>query len=245
MYSNETLKKLGNRQNEIIGRLKADGVEKLHVKIMPKNVKVPCPNYGTAPVRNCVNCSSCVHDCYVIKAAMRFPWAPWDTYTGDDGKTRRKPGAMYGECVNAAIYEEDRARFWDEIEDAFHNMRGRYMRGWESGDNGDMYDVQRQDEMCRRNPGKVHWSYTKTWDAVNDYISENGRAENNVIMFSVPFGKTENDIPNPYGLPTFRVYTTEEELNASGRFKCPGNCQVCIDAGVGCPAGMNVGCKIH
>lgn len=245
MYSNETLKKLTTRQNELIDAIKADGVEKYHVKVMPKNVKVPCPNYGTCPVRNCVNCASCIHECYVIKAAVRFPWAPWDTYTDDDGTTRRKPGTMWAECVNAAIYESDRARFWDEIETAFHNMRGRHMRGWESGDNMDAYDVERQDAMCRRNPTKVHWSYTKTWDAVNEYIKKHGKADNNIIMFSVPFGMTADDIPNPYGMPTFMVFDTASELKASGRFPCPGKCQKCMDAGVGCPAGMDVGCVKH
>ena len=248
MYSNATLKKLANIQAGLITGIIARGVENQHVKIMPKNTKVPCPNYGTSPVRNCVNCASCVHSCYVIKADVRFPWAPWDTYTDADGKIRRRPGSAYGHAVNSSIYETDRVRFWDEIEHAFLRMRGAYMRGWESGDFSDVYDVSRVDRFCRKEPEKTHWTYTKTWDAVNEYIDKNGRANNNIIMFSVPFGmdiETFNERHNRHGLPVFLVLPTRDAVKRSGMWACPGKCDVCLKCRRGCVVGESAACAIH
>lgn len=253
-YSIDSLKKLAERQSELISAIVADGVDKYHVRIMAKNSKVPCPNFGTCPVRNCVNCSSCIHDCYVIKSSLRFPWAPWDTYVDADGKARRKHGAMWAQCVNAAIYENDCRRFWDEIETAFKRMRGGYMRAWESGDNLWVYDIERQDAMVKSASGKRLWSYTKTWEAVNEYMSANGGklAEGHEIMFSVPFGmdlESFNAAHNPYNRPVFYVAPTAAAVKAAaekyGMHVCPGNCQKCIDAGRGCPFGESSVCKAH
>lgn len=251
-YSAETLKKLSEVQNATIAHIIADGLHKYHVRIMPKNQKVPCPNFGTCPVRNCVNCASCIQSCYVIKAAMRFPWAPWDTYMDENGIVRHKPGTMFSECVNAAIYENDVARFWDEIAAALARQRSAYMRGWESGDNGTVYDVDRQNDMARRNDDKLLWSYTKTWDVVNEWIDENGPlADNNKIMFSIPFGMeidTFNAVHNPHGLATFYVARNVAEFKAAvarGYMPCPGDCQKCIDGKRGCVAGQNVVCMAH
>ena len=222
MLKRETIAKYVREVNA----LKAEMLTKvgsLHVCISKGNVKIGrCMNVSLAPIFTCGGaCRVCCGICYDMKACLQY---------GNvlNARVRNYVLAMY-----------DRNRFFAEIDVAMNRRRKNKAMRWHVG--GDMLDVDyfsRIVDNARRHPDFVIWTYTKRYEIINEYVRTHGGSiakalpDNLSIMFSVWDGL---ECVNPYGFATFECVLDGHEWPA-GIHHCPGNCDICLQSGTGCPA---------
>ena len=217
-YSTPTLDRFVRIAQATLRDAKAN-INDLHVCISKRNTKIGSTfNVSLLPIYTCAKCSKCKWHCYDIKACL----------------FHKK--VMSARACNTAILENDRAHYFAEI-DAFLNKRvkHKYFR-WHVA--GDMIDSAYLHEMCviaRKHPAWIFWTYTKNYDAVNNYIDRGGTIPDNLsIMFSAWAGV---DMENKYDFPTFSCRMKGESIRKYRRlYKCPGDCNICKLAHRGCIA---------
>ena len=148
---------------------------------------------------------------------------------------------------NTAMMRKDRAKTFELIDDYISKCRLHKAFRWHvSGDILDIDYFDRMVQIARRHPDWIFWTYTKMYLVVNEWIRTHGGTRdalpaNLSVMFSVWNGMP---CPNPYGLPTFTCIMEGMERNPKD-WRCPGNCQVCIDSGHGCPHGESSDVDAH
>lgn len=194
----------------------------LHVCITKGNRKIGrVLNVSLPPITSCGGaCRVCKGICYDIKACMQYG------------------NVLLARARNYALAMYDRDRYFAEISAALSPRRRRKVFRWHVG--GDILDYDyfcRMVEVARLHPDWRFWTYTKQYDIVNRYVFEHGGSidaaipGNLSIMFSVWDGL---DCINPYEFATFECVLDGNKW-PDGVHHCPGNCDVCLETGTGCP----------
>ena len=147
-----------------------------------------------------------------------------------------RPAVMKAYARNTAIYYENPAAYWAQIDAAAKAVR--FFRWHVSGDivNRDYFEHMVQ--IARENPHCQFLAFTKRFDAVNEYldylfynsISYTALPENLHVLFSGWDGMKPE---NPYNLPETDVIMPGEDAPENWHV-CPGNCFNCALTGCGC-----------
>ena len=224
-YSDETLSKYNDRALRAIAQARAQH-EPLRVCISVGNVKVGrILNVSLMSRVCCGNCSLCEHYCYDIKAALQYT------------------NVMNARARNTVLAQDDLDEFFRQILERLTERRKRkYFRFHVGGDIISEAYLVKMCETAEAKPTWRFWTYTKMHDLVNRYIAKGGYIPGNLtILYSYDRNAIQD---NPYGMPI--AYTVmEDEEPPAGLFKCPGNCEMCIDLERGCPFGESVCFDIH
>lgn len=202
-----------------------------HVCITAGNSKIGKTwNVSLAPLESCGNCSHCAPWCYDIKS-----------------------GIQYGNVLNArarnqALVTYDRERYFAEIDKFLSSNRKHKVFRWHVGGEIPDYDyLCRMIELARKHSDWQMWTYTKMYPLVNLYVDLHGMNKDIAIPanLSIMFSEWKGmEMYNPYGFGVFRCIMPDETF-PENLYKCPGKCQLCINAGRGCPVNESVGNDLH
>lgn len=200
----------------------------LNIHISEGNKKIgKVYNWSMAPIVTCGNCSCCSRYCYDIKACLQYP----------NVRTAR--------AENTAMMKMDREKTFSMIDEFISKKKVHKAFRWHVS--GEILDVDYFDRMikiARRYPDWIFWTYTKMYFVVNEWIRKNGKdalPSNLSVMFSVWNGLP---CPNPYNMPTFTCI--QESMTPDPReWRCPGNCDICLKSGHGCPHGESSNVDEH
>lgn len=192
-----------------------ENVEDIHVYIAQGNAKtgLAVPSVSLIPVYNCGNCKQCSRLCYDLRNDCCYK------------------GCRDKRAVNVAILEEDRDRYFAEIDDAVKTLR--FFR-WHIG--GDIIDYDYFVRMCKIAEDNIHCTmlvFTKMFDVVNEYLDKgNVIPENLRVIFS---GWVGLEMDNKHNLPTSHPLFADGSTTAhDGAKLCTGNCTECAKAGTMC-----------
>ena len=228
MHSLTVVQKIMRALLALINEFKARPYESLRLHISAGNRKIGrVHNFSMAPGHTCSNCKCCLPYCYDVKACLQYL------------------NVRIARAENTAMMLVNRAATFAQI-DAYISRRKahKYFRWHVSGDILDVDYFDRMVQIARRHPDWIFWTYTKNYYAVNAWLDEHGRSAlpgNLSVMFSVWNGMP---CPNPHGMPTFTCIQ-EGMTPAPGEHRCPGNCDVCIRSGHGCPFGESSNVDEH
>ena len=171
------------------------------------------PSVSLPPIKTCHNCAHCSKECYAIKHIYK-----------------RFPDARASYDYNLTLYNTNPGAFFDSVRRTA--SMSRYFRWHVSGDIVDEAYLDNMVQIAREEPGCRFLAFTKAYNLVNDYITENGPLpENLTIIFSKWFDLTVPE--NPHNLPTSQVINSENDRTPDQLY-CPGNCAACCMAGSGC-----------
>ena len=219
-YGMETIKAIMATLSGMVTDYMQKPFASLNIHISEGNKKIgKVYNFSMAPGLTCLNCTRCIEYCYDIKACLQYP----------NVRTAR--------AENTAMMRMDREETFAMIDDFISKKRLHKAFRWHVY--GEILDVDYFDRMvqiAKRHPDWIFWTYTKMYYTVNSWIDKNGKdalPSNLSVMFSV-----WNGLPcqNPYDMPTFTCI--QEGMTPDPReWRCPGNCDVCLKSGHGCPHG--------
>ena len=188
--------------------------EKLSVSISNNNTKMgDVASVSLLPYFSChARCQkTCGGKCYAAKLA----------------NLRKTVRNAYARNTAMAIYAP--AEFWTQVRTAAGAFR--YFRFHVSGD---ILNRKYFSEMVKTAcliPGTEFLAFTKKYEIVNEWITENGALPSNLKIL---FSGWDNLAPdNPHGMPETTVYEREEDFNPAWK-SCGGNCFNCACRGPGC-----------
>ena len=220
MYTDATLNKYNERALAAIAAARAQH-EPLEVCISVGNVKVGrILNVSLMSRICCGNCRLCEHYCYDIKAALQYT------------------NVMNARARNTVLAQDDLDEFFRQIlERLTERRKKKFFRFHVGGDIISEAYLEKMVQTALERPRWRFWTYTKMHDMVNSYVARGGIIpENLVILFSCDMNAV---VENPYGFPL--AYTVlDGDVPPEGLFKCPGNCEICIELERGCPFGESV-----
>ena len=140
-----------------------------------------------------------------------------------------------------AVYAPD--LFWQQVNAAVCAVR--FFRFHVSGDILNAAYFDKMVETACNNPKTEILVFTKRYEIVNDWISENGQLPENMHIL---FSGWDNLAPiNPHELPETNVFANESEIRDGWKI-CGGNCFNCACRGLGCwqaGKGETVAFKLH
>lgn len=206
------------------------------IKISPGNTKLGAiPSVSLPSVLTCRTCQ-CQKKCY----ARRLE--------------RLRPSVRQAYRTNLDVLQNDPHTYWREVEAAI--MLSRFFRFHVSGDIPDEAYFRHMVEAARKNPHCQILCFTKKFEIVNEYISEEYLAgirgttirpalcnmyenvvravipDNLHITFSAWVGL---DLVNPFSLPVAHVRYRDGTTTASEKaVECGGNCSDCAVTEGGC-----------
>lgn len=191
-------------------------VNDLHIKLQQGNSKTgrSCWTVSLIPIADCPNCSGCKYQCYDIINVCFQPRV----------KTDR--------AKNSAIHKVDITRFWDEIS---LGIRYNCVSELRLNVGGDLIleDFYHIDRIARENPRCDILFFTKTYDAINQFLDEHEFPPNVHAILSA----WENmEMDNRHNLPTSHVLFADGRTTAPefGAIFCAGNCSQCHYNSEGC-----------
>jgi len=224
-YSKEALTKIIRQLREKIDIYMTMPAEDIKLAISNGNRKIGrVMNVSLPPLFSCGNCDGCKHFCYDIKACLQYE------------------NVRNARARNLAILTLDRGLYFRLIDNAISRRRkNKYFRWHVAGDIVDIDYLDNMVQIAARHPDWIFWTYTKMYWIVNSWIDQNGPLPENLhIMFSEWKGMP---IINPHNMPVFGVIMPGEET--PNTFLCPGNCDICKQAGRGCIAGETTYNHLH
>ncbi len=230
MYSNETLKKAMEGLRKATTDAMMKSFDEIALHISQGNRKIGrVHNFSMAPGLTCANCAGCIRYCYDIKAVIQYK------------------NVLNARAENTALMYKDMARTFRMIDTYISRRRVHKAFRWHVS--GDIISVEYFDAMAQiaiRHPDWTFWTYTKAYAFVNEWVRTHGGTRDAVpanlsIMFSVWNGMA---CPNPYGFPTFTCIQEGMEPNPD-EWACPGNCDICLKSGRGCPHGESAHVNEH
>lgn len=206
------------------------------IKISPGNTKLGAiPSVSLPAVLTCRTCD-CQKKCY----AKRLE--------------NLRPAVRKAYQNNLDVLQDDPGTYWREVEAAI--MLSRFFRFHVSGDIPDKDYFEHMVEVAKRNPHCEILCFTKKFEIVNEYISEEYLAgirgttihptlcnmyenvvravipDNLHIIFSAWVGL---DSVNPFSLPVAHVRYRDGTTTASDNaLECGGNCSDCAVTEGGC-----------
>ena len=205
-----------------------------------------CITSGNSKIGNTLNVSlASVASCIRLDITGRAAFIPpCITKCYDLNASIMRPCVLDARARNYALALYAPEEYFKQIRERLQRARrARKAFRWHVG--GEILNAAYFSEMvaiAKEFPAWTFWTYTKQYSIVNDYIRTHGGSRKAAIPanLSVMFSIWEPlPLVNPYGMPTF------EFVPAGGKpkhkaMRCPGNCNVCIENGIGCPAGRAV-----
>ena len=174
---------------------------------------------------------------------------PWNRCKGTCGQkcyaiklAKLRPVVMEAYARNTAIFKLCPVAYFRAVEKAVR--RSQFFRFHIARDIPNMFYLHVMHYIAMVNPHCKILCFTKQYDIVNKYLSENKKPSNLQILFS---GWTNLDPVNPYNLPETTVYKTEADKKPEWT-ACGGNCLDCALHCGGCwdaKNGETVAFKIH
>lgn len=225
----ETMKTI----NAIIDDPNTSGNEKIEiitsmVSISEGNRKTgKFPSVSLLPLITCNlnRCKgTCGERCYAVKLCRIYPTV------------------LEAYARNTAIFKLYPVAYWNAIDKAM--QRADTFRFHISGDIPNTEYMNMVHYFCKKHSHCKTLMFTKQYEIVNRYLSENKKPENLQIMFS---GWTNLKPINPYNLPETTVYEKDTDFNPKWT-PCTGNCLSCRRSCSGCfnaKNGETVAFKIH
>lgn len=189
----------------------------LHVKLSFNNSKTGAlvPSVSLIPVADCGNCKLCSRGCYDVRNVCRHP---------NSQKQRAN---------NSAIYQQDRLRYFKEIEMQAHFLR--FFRWHVGGDIKDPAYLTAMVAVAEAVPECQFLAFTKMFKIVNDYLDDHGSFPENLhIILSGWRGDT---FENPHNLPVSSPLWDDgsKSCMATDDYEiCPGDCTACASTNGGC-----------
>lgn len=216
----ETVKKYLQRGTDRLTyymAMPAEAFEDIHVSVSLGNRKLgKCLNVSLLPVETCRNCAGCLSYCYALKSL-------------------RYPNVVDAWARNTAIARRDMPRYFREISEAI--ARHPSYKGFRFHVSGDIESPDYFRMMvwtARKFPGIRFWTYSKS------PYARYGRGCWLCVMRSTGFG-----VPfDPDASAQFHCIQPGTPRPA-GIYYCPGNCEICVNAGRGCPVGENTAVDLH
>lgn len=228
-YREEVINKFVVALNEAKQAVKAGDAYACRIHISNGNVKMgDVPSISTLPFLTCPGCckTTCGKNCYAAKIA------------------NLRPSVLKSYASNTALMMLNPASFWEQINGALKAFR--FFRFHVSGDIINYEYFAHMVQIARNNPHCEILAFTKRFDAVNGWISENGELPENLHIL---FSGWNNLIPdNPYKLPETNVIMPDMDEIPDGWKMCGGNCFSCACRGVGCwqaKNGETIAFKLH
>ena len=216
-YKPEIIEKFNAALKDASAAVKA-GTE-TRVRISNSNSKMGAvTSVSTLPFITCPECCehTCGAKCYAAKLA------------------NLRPTVLKSYAINTALAIYKPAEFWKQVSAAACAVR--FFRFHVSGDiMGKAYFMHMID-TCRGNPKTEFLCFTKQFEIVNNWISENGALPENLHIL---FSGWSNLVPvNPHKLPETNVISRGESSawwDLPDNWKlCGGNCFNCACRGMGC-----------
>ena len=183
------------------------------VKISPGNSKLgKIPSVSLPAVVTCRECE-CQDKCYARKLE------------------RLRPAVRNAYQHNLDVLNSDPDTYWREVEASI--MMSRFFRFHVSGDIPDSAYFDRMAEIAERNQHCQILCFTKKYEIVNNYISDNWVLPDNMHLV---FSAWDNlPLDNPYELPVAYVRFRDGHTDApEGAVDCSGNCTECATTDGGC-----------
>lgn len=170
------------------------------------------PSVSLPAVKTCRICD-CHNKCYAKKLE------------------RLRPTVRRAYQRNLDILTSDPDTYWREVEASI--MMSRFFRFHVSGDIPDAAYFEKMVEIANRNQHCQILCFTKKYEIVNGYISDNWALPDNLHLI---FSAWDNlDMDNRFGLPVAYVrYRDGHTAAPSEAFECHGNCSECARTDGGC-----------
>lgn len=230
-FSRESIRKVLRIAGEYRAMFMDMSTDDIKICISGGNRKVNALNVSIMPILTCGNCKECMHFCYDVKACLQYP------------KT-----VIAARMRNTCLLWKNRDEYFARIEKAIsHRRKHKFFRWHVAGEIVDRDYLARMVDIARRHPDWTFWTYTKMYWLVNEYVRIHGGdrfvaiPSNLKIMFSEWKGLP---MDNPYGFPVFACRYPDEPI-PENTFKCPGNCDYCMEHCRGCIAGENTYNDLH
>lgn len=186
----------------------------LNVKISPGNSKMGnVPSVSLPAGLTCRGDCECAQKCYAKKLE------------------RLRPAVRNAYRSNYELLQNDPDTYWREVEASV--MMSRYFRFHVSGDIPNMAYLYKMVLIAERNGHCEILCFTKKYDLVNQYLSENGAFPQNLhILLSAWRGL---EMENPFSLPEAHVLYRDGTTTARpDAVPCGGNCTECALTDCGC-----------
>lgn len=182
------------------------------------------PNYSLLPVLTCKNCQHCRGNCYDLIPCIKYPQG-WP---------------IRNRAINTALVIRSLATFQQQLEDYLRTLpAGSPFRPHQGGEFFSEQYFAAVNEVIGNCPGIRAWTYTTMDIYTETYYNSRKRPDNFSVMLSTWPGSWEPK--NSHGLPQYFVRDTAAgQTMKPGMYICPGNCQICLKNGRGCPYGENV-----
>lgn len=137
---------------------------------------------------------------------------------------------------NLRLYKENPEGYFKTIDTQLTLVPYRYFRWFVTGDIPDeKFFNEIMVGLAIEHPGTKFLAFTKKYEIVNEWITENGKLPENLVII---LSSWDFFIPeNPYDLPMSFVRFKEKGRNSkipADAIKCPGRCESCVQAGSGC-----------
>ena len=204
-------------------------INTVHVYFSTENSKMgKIASVSRRPITDCHNCSECWKLCYDVRNDMY-------------------EGTMIHRAENAAIYIDDKERYFHEIDMAITENAWKIFR-WHIG--ADIEDLEYFDfvvEIAKRHPETHFLIFTKMYDVVNEWEDTHGgkwtdakgkvhrkrvEPKNLSIVFSAWVGMEMN---NPYKFKVSNpIFTNGMTTAHDGARLCNHNCAHCAEVSMMC-----------
>ena len=172
------------------------------------------PSVSLPPVVTCADNCPCAKKCYAVKMCRIYK----------NVKTAYER--------NLDILNSNPDRYWQQVNEAV--KMNRYFRFHVSGDIPGPAYFCNMVSVAAGNPHCEILAFTKCYDIVNDYISQNGPLPANLhIIFSLWDPAWNVRVHNPHDLPKSAVIFKGRSGDEFDKI-CGGNCFECACQGVGC-----------
>lgn len=237
-YSLDSIKKMIGIAKQYENTLSEMDVNDIAMCISNGNRKIgKVMNVSLMPIITCTNCSECKFLCYDIKACLQYP----DT-------------VINARMRNTVLLKKDRNEYFNRIENKIsRRKKNKFFRWHVAGDIIDIDYFSRMVEIARRHSDFIFWTYTKNYKAVNEYVRTHGGSIETAIPenFSVMFSEWDGmEMNNPYDFAVFSCKLKNGNKNRTAEsfntmYRCPGNCDICKKAKLGCIGHMNTYADEH
>lgn len=192
-------------------------IENVHVKLQQGNSKTGKNVYTVSliPIADCGhNCKECKKECYdVINVCFQ-------------------PAVQNDRARNSAIHRLDINRFWEEVS---CGIKYHCVQALRLNVGGDIIaeDLPYINKIAKENPKCDILFFTKTYEAVNDFLDAN-KFEPNVHCIMSAWKNTLME--NKHNLPVSHVLYADGSTTAPayGSYYCQGNCAHCHYNEEGC-----------
>ena len=141
-----------------------------------------------------------------------------------------RPAVLRSYAINTALAMYNPGIYWTQVNAAI--CASRFFRFHVSGDIMNTDYFNHMIDAARNNPKSEILCFTKRFEIVNRWISENGELPENLHVL---YSGWSNLIPaNPYNLPETNVIPRGADSFPDNWKLCGGNCFNCACRGVGC-----------